>query len=235
MTGLKVLVIIPAYNEAGSLCNVVQDISENAPGCHYVIINDCSKDNTADVCKEHGLNVVNLSNNLGIGGAMQAGYKYAAKYGYDVAIQVDGDGQHSAKYIPTALEHMYRSQADIVIGSRYLDEGGYQSSAIRRVGIRYFSALIRLLAGTKVTDPTSGFRIVNRKLIEFFSQHYPADYPEPETLVLMARNGFKIEEISVDMNERETGKSSITPMRSIYYMVKVSLGMFFAATERIKA
>lgn len=230
---MKVLAIIPAYNEATSLLGVVQDILDNAPECDYVIINDCSSDDTIEVCRRHGLNVVNLSNNLGIGGAMQTGYKYAERHGYDVAIQVDGDGQHAAEFIPMAVEALQEHGADIVIGSRYLEDGGFQSSTIRRVGIRYFSALIRLLAGTKVTDPTSGFRIVNRRMIELFAQHYPVDYPEPETLVLMARNGYAIREVSVEMREREAGKSSITPLKSIYYMVKVSLGMFFAAAERV--
>jgi glycosyltransferase involved in cell wall biosynthesis len=231
---MKVLAIIPAYNEAETLESVVEDIRENAPQCDYVIVNDCSTDNTRDVCRENGFNVINLPFNLGIGGAMQTGYKYALRHGYDVAVQIDGDGQHMAHYIDGALEKLAAENADLIIGSRYIDKEGFQSGALRRMGIKYFAWLIRLLTGKRVTDPTSGFRAAGRGAIELFAHHYPVDFPEPETLVLLARNGYKMLEISVEMKTRSAGKSSITPLKSIYYMVKVSLSMLFAWKEQVQ-
>ena len=228
---MKTLVIIPAFNEEKSLVNVVGDLHKNASDCDYVIINDCSTDGTAQVCRDNGLNFISLPINLGIGGAMQTGYKYAKRHNYDVAIQFDGDGQHNAEYIAPLLKGIEEG-SDMVIGSRYLAREGFQSSAMRRFGIKYFSLLIRMLTWVKVTDPTSGFRACNRRTIEIFASQYPFDYPEPEVIVRLSKKKHKISETGVRMNERKEGKSSITPFKSIYYMIKVTLGVLFAAMDR---
>ena len=222
---MKKLIIIPAYNEEKSLDKVIADIRENASDFDYIIINDCSTDNTYKMCKMKGYNVLNLPVNLGIGGGVQAGYKYAKEYDYDIAIQFDGDGQHNAAYINDLLEHMIDNNLDMVIGSRFINKEGFQSSLLRRVGIKFLDYLIRTVAKVKVTDPTSGFRIVNKKVIHSFSQYYPSDYPEPESIAMIHRQGFKIGEIPVEMRERTEGKSSINFNRSVYYMIKVSIAI----------
>jgi glycosyltransferase involved in cell wall biosynthesis len=183
------------------------------------------------LCLENDLNHVSLSNNLGIGGAMQTGYKYAFYNDYDIAIQFDGDGQHIAEEISKLLNKIY--EADIVIGSRYLEKKGFQSSGIRRFGIKFFTFLIMFLTGQRITDPTSGFRAANKRVIEIFAGNYPMDYPEPETICLLARNKFKVCETSVVMREREDGRSSITMLKSIYYMIKVSLACILTLGEKI--
>ena len=223
------LVIIPAFNEAGCIVNTVNDIIENAPEFDYVIINDCSFDDTYKLCVEHGFNVVNLPINSGIGAAVQTGYLYAKRYGYEYAIQVDGDGQHDAAFLGTMAHYMEEHDTGMLIGSRYIEKQGFQSSHLRRFGIRYFTVLIKLLTGKKITDPTSGMRMVGRDIIEYFAEEYPKDYPEPETAVTIVKKGWTVEEIPVVMKERQAGTSSISPKRSIYYMVKVSLACFIAA------
>lgn len=222
---MKSLVIIPAYNEEKSIEKVVRDIRENAPSFDYIIVNDCSTDGTLALCREKGFAVLNLPVNLGIGGAVQTGYLYALKNGYDAAVQFDGDGQHDAGYLDVMLEMMVREQADMVIGSRFLKKEGFQSSGIRRLGIRYFAALIKVLTGRTVTDPTSGMRLGNRRVIAYFAQNYPKDYPEPESVVAILRHGYKVLEYPVLMRRREEGISSISPSRSFYYMVKVTLAI----------
>lgn len=222
---MKSLVIIPAYNEEKSIEKVVRDIRENAPSFDYIIVNDCSTDGTLALCREKGFAVLNLPVNLGIGGAVQTGYLYALKNGYDAAVQFDGDGQHDAGYLDVMLEMMVREQADMVIGSRFLKKEGFQSSGIRRLGIRYFAALIKALTGRTVTDPTSGMRLGNRRVIAYFAQNYPKDYPEPESVVAILRHGYKVLEYPVLMRRREEGISSISPSRSFYYMVKVTLAI----------
>ena len=174
---MKKLVIIPAFNESGSILRAVQDIKEHAPGFDYVVINDCSTDDTLQVCQKNGLNHVNLSVNLGIGGAVQTGYLYGCQNHYDVAVQFDGDGQHDAAYLERMAEELVRTGSDMVIGSRFIEKEGFQSSGLRRVGIRYFSTLIRLVTGARVTDPTSGMRMVNRDVMKIYAENYPKDYP----------------------------------------------------------
>lgn len=223
------LVIIPAYNESGCIVNTVNDIINNAPEFDYVIINDCSRDDTYKLCVENGFNVVNLPINSGIGAAVQTGYLYAKRYGYNYAIQVDGDGQHDAAFLGTMARYMEENGTGMLIGSRYIEKQGFQSSALRRFGIKYFSVLIKLLTGKKITDPTSGMRMVGRDIIEYFAEEYPKDYPEPETAVTIVKKGWKVEEIPVVMKERQAGTSSISPKRSIYYMIKVSLACIMAA------
>lgn len=223
------LVIIPAFNEAGCIVDTVNDIIKNAPGFDYVIINDCSRDDTYNLCLEHGFNVVNLPINSGIGAAVQTGYLYAKRYGYEYAIQVDGDGQHDAAFLETMASYMEEHNTGMLIGSRYIEKQGFQSSGLRRFGIRYFTFLIKILTGKKITDPTSGMRMVGRDIIEYFAEEYPKDYPEPETAVTIVKKGWTVEEIPVVMKERQAGTSSISPKRSIYYMIKVSLACIIAA------
>ena len=225
----KKLVIIPAFNEAGCIVNTVNDIIENAPEFDYVVINDCSRDDTYKLCLENGFNVVSLPINSGIGAAVQTGYLYAKRYGYEYAIQVDGDGQHDAAFLGTMAGYMEEHDTGMLIGSRYIEKQGFQSSGLRRFGIRYFTFLIKLLTGKKITDPTSGMRMVGRDIIEYFAEEYPKDYPEPETAVTIVKKGWTVDEIPVVMKERQAGTSSISPKRSIYYMIKVSLACIIAA------
>lgn len=222
---MKSIVIIPAYNEEKSIEKTVADIRENAPEFDYVIVNDCSKDNTLKVCTEKGMHVLNLPINLGIGGAVQTGYLYAYKNGYDFAVQFDGDGQHDAKYLHEMRDYMVEHKLNMLIGSRFIEKEGFQSSGIRRFGIRYFSALIRLLTKAKITDPTSGMRMVNREVMEIYADSYPKDYPEPESVVAILNMGKTVGEYPVVMRERTEGVSSISPLRSVYYMIKVTLAI----------
>lgn len=229
---MKKIVIIPAYNESASIVNTVKDIKENAPDFDYVVINDRSKDNTYNICVENGINVVNLPLNLGIGGAVQTGYWYAFENGYDIAVQFDGDGQHDAKYLDEMAKYLVDNNADMVIGSRFIEKKGFQSSSTRRFGIKYFSALIKILTGKRITDPTSGYRMCNRKVIEMFANNYPKDYPEPETTTSILRNRMNVMEIPVVMRAREEGVSSISPKKSIYYMIKVTLAIIIERTRK---
>ena len=225
---MKNIIIIPAYNESGNIENTVKDILENARGFDYLIVNDCSQDNTLDICRNKGFNYINLPINLGIGGAVQAGYRYAYYHGYDTAVQFDGDGQHDAAYLSKLLEVIEKDEADMVIGSRFIENEGFQSSGLRRVGIRYFTRLIKLLTRETITDPTSGMRMVNRKLLKEFTESYPKDYPEPESAVTILKRGYRVKEIPVQMRSRAEGESSISMGKSVYYMIKVSLAIFIA-------
>lgn len=223
---MKKLVIIPAFNEEGNLEKTIDDIKENAPDFDYVIINDCSTDNTLEMCRRHGFSYLNLPVNLGIGGAVQTGYRYAYYHGYDIAVQFDGDGQHSAAYLTDMADTLEKTDSDMVIGSRFIEKEGFQSSFIRRVGIKYFTFLIHLLTGKTITDPTSGMRMCNRRTIEMFAKEYPIDYPEPESTVRLIRHKRKIEEVPVIMRERAEGVSSLSSVRhSVYYMIKVSIAI----------
>lgn len=229
---MKSLVIIPAYNEERSILKTVNDIKENAKSFDYVIVNDCSMDKTLELCREHGLCVLNLPVNLGIGGAVQTGYLYAYKNGYDYAVQFDGDGQHDASYLEEMRDYMKDRDVDLLIGSRFLEKEGFQSSGLRRFGIRYFSHLIKLLTGVRITDPTSGMRMADRSVMEIYANCYPKDYPEPESAVAILNVGKKIEEYPVKMREREEGVSSISPIRSVYYMIKVTLAILVEALRK---
>lgn len=222
---MKKLIIIPAYNESESIKSTVMDIMKNAPDFDYVIINDCSRDNTRQICEENQFNLINLSINLGIGGAVQTGYMYARDNGYDIAVQVDGDGQHDPSFLNTMAQHLEKNNLDMVIGSRFVEKEGFQSSTMRRVGIRYFTWLIKLCTGKTITDPTSGLRMIGRRAIELYAADYPKDYPEPESVVAAIRRGMKVEEIPVIMRKRQGGVSSISLGKSIYYMVKVTLAI----------
>lgn len=222
---MKKLIIIPAYNEGACIEATVQDIRKQAPDCDYVIINDCSTDNTREICEKNQFNTVNLPVNLGIGGAVQTGYKYALEHGYDLALQVDGDGQHNPGFLHEMESYLTTHNADMVIGSRFIKKEGFQSSRLRRIGIVYFTWLIKLCTGKTITDPTSGFRMVGKKAIRLFADCYPKDYPEPESIVMALNRNCKIEEIPVIMRERQGGVSSITVMKSVHYMIKVTFAI----------
>lgn len=223
---LKLLVIIPAFNEENSIEGVIADIRENVPEADILVVNDGSTDRTSEIANSLHVAVADLPFNLGIGGAMQTGYLYARTAGYDVAVQVDGDGQHCAACIKALLRELTNGKVDLAIGSRYLERSGYRSGIFRRLGGVFFSFLIKALTGQRLKDTTSGFRAANRQAIEYFSEHYPTDYPEVEAIVKLHKNKMRIKEIPVKMQVRKAGKSSITPIRSLYYMIKVSLSLF---------
>lgn len=229
---MKKLVIIPAYNEQDSIVRTVEDVKKHAPDFDYIVVNDCSKDDTLQVCMEHGIKCLKLPVNLGIGGAVQAGYLYGVRGDYDLAVQFDGDGQHSALYLEDMVRELQQQNADMVIGSRFITNEGFQSSAMRRLGIKHFNLLIRFLTGQEITDPTSGMRMVNREIMKLFSEDYPKDYPEPESVVYVIAKGKKVVEIPVLMNERSEGVSSISPKKSIYYMIKVTIAMVIARLRK---
>lgn len=222
---MKCLIIIPAYNEAANIEKVINNIVQNYPQYDYVIINDGSTDKTEKVCVNAGYQVLNLPINMGIGGAVQTGYRYAKKNNYDAAVQIDGDGQHDVAFLENMLKLLESGEADVVIGSRFVQKEGFQSSQIRRVGIRFLSILARILTGVQIRDITSGYRVVNRRFIEIYANDYPADYPEPEAMIIAAVHGGIIKEYPVVMRERENGTSSITFKKSVYYMIKVTLAM----------
>ena len=228
---MKKLIIIPAFNEESNIEKTVTAIQKNAQGFDYVIINDCSTDRTKQICAEKGYNVVNLPINLGIGGAVQTGYKYALERDYDVAVQVDGDGQHDPEFLNEMSDYLMENELDMVIGSRFIEKEGFQSSKLRRVGIVFFSKLIKLLTGTLITDPTSGLRMIGRNTMALFAADYPRDYPEPESVVAVIRRNMKVKEIPVVMKERQGGVSSISLKKSVYYMIKVTLAILI---ERIR-
>lgn len=229
---MKKLVIIPAYNEEKNIEKTIKDINENAPEFDYVIVNDCSTDDTLELCRRKGYNYLNLPVNLGIGGAVQTGYRYAYYHGYDVAVQFDGDGQHGAAFLKQMEDTMLKTESDMIIGSRFINKEGFQSSAIRRIGIKYFTILIRILTGKTITDPTSGMRMINRKLLKKFTEEYPKDYPEPESVVTVLSENYKVKEIPVIMNAREEGESSISLRSGIYYMIKVSFAIIVARMKK---
>lgn len=222
---MKCLIIIPAYNESGNIEKVINNLTENYPQYDYIIINDGSTDNTKEICVRNHYQVLNLPVNVGIGGAVQTGYRYAFENNYDAAVQIDGDGQHDVAYLDEMLKILESGRAEVVIGSRFMERQGFQSSYTRRIGINFLSVLGWLLTGVRIKDVTSGYRLVNKKFIRIFAEDYPADYPEPEALVIAAVHGGKIVEYPVIMRERENGTSSINLKKSVYYMIKVTLAM----------
>ena len=222
---MRTIVIVPAYNEQDNIRNTLRDLRENGAGTDILVMNDCSTDGTEAVLKEMKADYLSFPVNLGIGGGVQAGYRYARDNGYDIAVQFDGDGQHEAKYLQSLLDPILAGEADVVIGSRFIRHEGFQSSGARRLGIGILSKLIRLLCGVKVQDVTSGMRAVNRRFIEEYAEHYAQDYPEPEALLYAGLRKARIREVPVQMKERSGGKSSINAFRSVYYMIKVSLAL----------
>lgn len=227
----RIAVIIPAYNEEASIEAVVNNVrkigKEHSLLLVPVVVNDCSKDNTAAIIDDLDCIAIHLPINLGIGGAVQTGFKYAFSKGYDYAIQTDGDGQHPAEEIPKMVEMLEKNELDVVVGSRFITKEGFQSSTLRRIGIRYFMWLNQALIGLKITDNTSGFRLINRKALSIVTEYYPDEYPEPEAIILYHKKGLRIGELPVVMRERQGGVSSISSSRSVYYMFKVTLAIVF--------
>ena len=225
----KHLAIVPAYNEADAIHTTIADLNANAPDFDVVVVDDGSTDDTAMRARQAGAKVLQLPFNVGIGGAVQSGYQFAMENGYDVAVQVDGDGQHDARYLPILLEHLRsKPELNMVTGSRFIaaDGEGYKSSATRRLGIRIFGGILSAVVGRKITDPTSGLRMTDRCGIELFARDYPHDYPEVEAVLLLHHHRLEGEEVPVEMRPRVTGRSSINASRSIYYMIKVTLAIF---------
>ncbi|MBL8130689.1 MAG: glycosyltransferase family 2 protein [Anaerolineae bacterium] len=222
----KTLVIIPALNEQDSIAHVIDLIRDHAPWADVAVINDGSTDDTARIAASRGAFVLNMPHNVGIGAAVQTGFLYAERYGYEVTVQNDGDGQHDPREIPLLVRELLSSGADLVIGSRYIEDRGYVTPLPRRVGIVILANVISAITRRRFTDPTSGFRASNRRTIRLCARAYPHDYPEPEAVVLLHRAGLNLREIPVTMNPRYGGKSSITPLKSGLYMVKVLLAIF---------
>ncbi len=222
---LKTLVIVPAYNESETIIKVVDEISHNVPFVDIVVIDDGSSDDTYLQAKETGVFVLRHPFNLGIGSAVQSGFKFAFEHNYDVAIQVDGDGQHDPKYIPKMLELIQDNVADVIGGSRFLTKEGFQSSLFRRLGIKYFEILFKILTGKKVTDCTAGFRAFSKDTIKLISKVYPDDFPEPEAVIHIYKAGFTFTEVPVVMRERLGGQSSISGIKPLIYMIKVTLAL----------
>jgi glycosyltransferase involved in cell wall biosynthesis len=229
---LKRLAIVPAYNEEASIGRVIDEIRALEPVFDVVVVDDGSVDRTASVASEHGAQVLRLPFNLGIGGAMQTGYRFALEQGYDLAVQIDGDGQHDPRELPKILEPVLEGRADLVVGSRFGRDGEFRSSPVRRIGIRLFAGVVSAVVGQRVTDTTSGFRAVNRRGIALFAADYPHDYPEVEATVMCVKHKLRLAEVPVRMRERTGGQSSITAFRSVYYMAKVLLAIFVGLFRR---
>ena len=223
--------IIPAYNEEESILDVARSVSES--GYDYVVVNDGSRDGTLELCHNNDINILDLPNNLGIGGAVQAGHKYAKRFGYDIDIQFDGDGQHDAAFLDSLVAEI-ESGKDLVIGSRYLvPTDGFQSTFMRRLGKTMLSKVIRFVTGKTITDPTSGFRACGKRAIDLFCAEYPTDYPEPESIVHAVNRGLAVGEVPVIMHERQGGESSIGVLSSAYYMIKVTLSILIASLAHL--
>ena len=222
----RLLVIVPALNEEGAIAGVVKSVQQYVPGASILVIDDCSTDGTLAQARAAGARVLCLPHHLGLGGGVQAGYKLAFELGYEYVIRVDGDGQHDARDIPRIYQRLRESGCEMVIGSRFAEENGSRTGLVRSFGIRFFRAVLRLTLGKPVHDPTSGFVGVNRQALEVFSRSFPLEYPEIEALVVLQRRRFRFEEVPCKMRPRTTGRSSITALKSLYYIFHVLLGVF---------
>lgn len=228
---MKVLLIIPSYNEEENVLNnykrIIKHNEKYKTNYDVIIVNDGSKDKTEKICKENNIPYISLVHNLGIGGAVQTGYKYAYEHGYDVAVQFDGDGQHDVRYVENIIKPIKDKKADMVIGSRFIDKRSseFKTSRARRIGIKLISFFIKIITKKKIYDTTSGFRAVDKKLIERFASDYPVEYPEPVSTTEVLRLGYRVEEVPVSMNERENGVSSIKAWKNVYYMINVILSI----------
>lgn len=226
---MKILVIIPAYNEAKNIVGVIDDIKKLDSNLDILIIDDGSSDQTSQMAEGTGKAIViTLPNNLGIGGAIQTGFKYAERKNYDIIVRVDGDGQHKAEEIKKIVKPVLDKEADVIIGSRFLNQNKSHPVSIRRIGQKIISFLISVIIRQKITDGTSGFRCYNQHLIILLNRYYPTDYPEPEEIIFLKKNKFKIKEVGVLMRSRVEGSSSLTAIKSLYYMVKVILSIFIS-------
>jgi glycosyltransferase involved in cell wall biosynthesis len=226
------IAIVPAYNEERNIGRVIDELRAFDPGLDIVVVSDGSVDRTVAVAAEHGAHVIRLPFNLGIGGAVQTGFRYAWEGRYEIAVRVDGDGQHDPAQLARVLEPVLDGEADIVVGSRFAGDAGYRSSAARRVGIRVLAWVVSAIARQRVTDSTSGFQALNRRAIRLFAADYPHDYPEVEGLVMVIRHRLRLREVPVTMRAREHGRSSIGALASVYYMAKVLLALFVGLFRR---
>lgn len=226
-----VLVIVPAHNEVESLGEVLAELRQYAGDYDVLVVNDGSTDETAAVAREAGYPVLDMCFNLGIGGAVQAGFKYALEHGYEIAVQLDGDGQHPPDQLEALVAPVRAGECEMSIGSRFLDGGDYEGSLSRRVGTRILSWICMVVTGRRITDATSGFRAFGPKALRYLASFYPADYPEPEAIVLLSRRGLAIREVSVRMRPRKAGRSSISGLGTVYYMAKVSLSLLLAVLK----
>jgi hypothetical protein len=229
---LRRIAIVPAFNEEQNVARVIDELRAFDPGLDIVVVSDGSHDRTAEVAAAHGAHVVDLPFNLGIGGAVQTGFKYAHEHGYELVVRCDGDGQHIPAELPKVLEPVLSGEADIAVGSRFAGGDGYRSSATRRIGIRLLALIVSAIAKQRVTDTTSGFQALNRKALDLFAADYPHDYPEVEGMVMTIKHQLRLCEVPVSMREREHGQSSITALRSIYYMAKVLVALFVGLFRR---
>ena len=221
------LIIIPAYNEEENLRQVLTEVAQHNPALDVLVINDHSRDRTGALARELGVEVIDLLCNLGYGGAVQAGFRYAREFQYDFCIQLDGDGQHDPSYIPKLMQEITRTEADVVLGSRFLGKANYRIPAIRRLGMRVFGAIVSCATGKKVTDPTTGYQALNARAIRFFANdNYPTDYPDADTLIVLNYAGFNVIEVPVVMRQRIAGTSMHANWKSIYYVLKMCLAIF---------
>jgi glycosyltransferase involved in cell wall biosynthesis len=232
LAGVRRIAVVPAYNEEANVGGVIDELRAFDPGMEVVVVDDGSRDATAAVAEARGAHVVRLPYNLGIGGAVQTGYQYAHEHGFDVAVQVDGDGQHDPAQLPLILAPLLDGRADVVVGSRFSGGSPYRSTRVRRIGIRIFARVVSAVVRQRVTDTTSGFRAINRRAIALFAADYPHDYPEVEATVMSVKQKLRLQEVPVAMRERVGGRSSITAARSIYYMAKVLLAIFVGLFRR---
>jgi glycosyltransferase involved in cell wall biosynthesis len=232
LTELKRVAIVPAFNEEESIGRVIDEVRAFDSGFDVAVVDDGSTDRTAGVAADRGAYVIRLPFNLGIGGAMQTGFRFAFERGYDIAVQIDGDGQHDPAQLPSIVRPVLDGEADLVVGSRFAGDGEYRSTVARRVGIRIFASIVSAVVRQRVTDTTSGFRAVNRKAIALFAADYPHDYPEVEATVMCVKHKLRLKEVPVAMRERTGGQSSITAIRSVYYMTKVLLAIFVGMFRR---
>jgi len=226
MPNSKILLIIPAFNESGNIERTVKEAKAVSIDCDVLVVDDGSQDDTAARAVSAGARVISMPFNLGVGGAVQTGFLYALRRGYHIAVQVDGDGQHDLDFLGALLDPVMQGKVDIAVGSRFIGPyQGYRSSFVRRIGIQFFSKLISFLTRSKVTDPTSGFRAINRRALTVFSQNYPMDFPEPESIIVATRHGLKLCEVPVQMRKRLHGSSSIRYLKTLYYMIKVTFAI----------
>lgn len=232
LAGLRRIAIVPAFNEEGNVGRVIDELLAFDPGLEIVVISDGSTDGTAAVAAEHGAHVIRLPFNLGIGGAVQTGFRYAWEEGYELVVRVDGDGQHDPAQLAQVVEPVLAGEADIVVGSRFAGDSAYRSSATRRIGIRVLAWVVSAIARQRVTDTTSGFQALNRRAIRLFAADYPHDYPEVEGMVMVIRHRLRLSEVPVSMRAREHGRSSIGALASVYYMAKVLLALFVGLFRR---
>jgi len=222
----RLLILIPAFNEEGAVAGVVAEVRSAVPGTPILVVDDCSRDATRSQARGAGAQVLALPHHLGLGGCVQAGYRLAYELGYDYVIRVDGDGQHDPRDIPTVLKALEKGDCEMVIGSRFVDANGEHTNLLRAAGIMFFRAVLRPILGRPVRDPTSGYVGVNRTALELFSATFPLEYPEIEALVVLQRKRFRFVEVPCRFRPRRTGRSTITAVKSLYYMIYVLLGVF---------